>query len=118
MKIKLKRVYEKPDPQDGTRVLVDRVWPRGLSKAEANVDVWMKEITPSTELRKWYAHERDKWPEFKERYFRELNGNEEAVQRLLELVSGSRVTLLFGTKEAELNNAVALKEYLGKKFGR
>jgi uncharacterized protein YeaO (DUF488 family) len=118
MKIRLKRVYEKPDPQDGTRILVDRLWPRGLSKAEANVDVWIKGIAPSTELRKWYAHERDKWPEFKERYFRELSRNQEAVQRLLELVAGGPVTLLFSTKEAELNNAVALKEYLGKKLGR
>jgi uncharacterized protein YeaO (DUF488 family) len=117
MNIGLKRVYEKPDPQDGTRVLVDRLWPRGLSKAEANVNVWMKEIAPSTELRKWYAHERDKWPEFKKRYFGELNRNEEVLQRLVEIVSGGRVTLLFGTKEAELNNAVALKEYLEKKLG-
>jgi uncharacterized protein YeaO (DUF488 family) len=117
MAVRVKRVYEKPDPQDGTRVLVDRVWPRGLSKAEANVDVWMKEIAPSTELRKWYAHEPDKWPEFKERYFGELNRNEEAVQRLVKLISGGRVTLLFGAKEAALNNAVALKEYLGRKLG-
>ena len=120
-KIKVKRVYEKPDPQDGTRVLVDRLWPRGLKKEDASVDVWMKEIAPSTELRKWYAHERDKWPEFKERYFHELNGNQEAVQRLASLVSGGRggrITLLFSTREGELNNAVALKEYLEKKLGR
>jgi uncharacterized protein YeaO (DUF488 family) len=116
MNINLKRVYEKPDPQDGTRVLVDRLWPRGLKKGEAGVDVWIKEIAPSNELRKWYAHERHKWPEFKERYFRELNGNQEAVQRLAELVSGGRITLLFSTREMELNNAVALKEYLEKSW--
>jgi uncharacterized protein YeaO (DUF488 family) len=116
MEIKLKRVYEKPDPHDGTRVLVDRLWPRGLTKGEARVDVWIKEIAPSNELRKWYAHERHKWPEFKKRYFLELNENQEAVQRMVELVSGGRVTLLFSTREMELNNAVALKEYLGKKL--
>jgi uncharacterized protein YeaO (DUF488 family) len=117
MNIGLKRVYEEPDPQAGTRVLVDRLWARGLSKAEANANVWMKETAPSTELRKWYAHERDKWPEFKKRYFDELTRNEQAIQRLVEIVSGGRVTLLFGAKETTLNNAVALKEYLEKKLG-
>ena len=112
MQLRLKRVYEEPDAQDGRRVLVDRIWPRGLRKEDAKIDLWLKGIAPSTELRKWFGHDPKKWPGFKLRYYCELNKNSEAVQEIMDLVSGSRVTLLFGAKDPDFNNAVALKEYL------
>lgn len=113
MQIWLKRAYEEPGLQDGTRVLVDRLWPRGISKEAANIDVWLKDIAPSDELRKWYGHDPDKWEEFKRRYYCELNtrGNE-AVDGLLEMVRKGRVTFVFSAKNERLNNAEALKEYV------
>lgn len=112
MQIRVKRVYENPGPGDGARILVDRVWPRGLRRSDAKIDLWLREIAPSTELRKWFSHDPSRWAEFRERYFCELNGNAEGVQKLLETVSKGRVSLLFGAKEEAMNNAVALKEYL------
>jgi len=112
MTIHVKRVYEVPSRADGKRILVDRLWPRGLSKEKANVRCWIKEIAPSTELRRWYAHDHQKWPEFKSRYFSELEANREALEVLLKDVSEGTVTLLYGSKEDRLNNAFALKEYL------
>ncbi len=112
MDIRVKRVYEPPSNRDGRRVLVDRLWPRGLSKADAKIDYWPKEIAPSTELRKWYGHEPEKWPEFKRRYFKELKSKSDAVQALLDYVRAGKVTFVYGSKEQRINNVAALKEYL------
>ena len=107
-----KRVYEDADPDDGKRILIDRLWPRGLSKEKARVDYWAKDAAPSNALRKWYQHDPAKWETFRERYFAELDEATEAVQALrAELVAG-RNTILFGSKELDLNNARALVEYL------
>lgn len=111
MNIRIKRVYEPPSEQDGRRILVDRLWPRGLSKTRAQIDRWLKEIAPSNELRKWYGHDPSKWSEFKRRYFAELEANAMVKVLLDELRSGP-VTFLFGSKEGRINNAVALKEYI------
>ena len=112
MSFKIKRVYEKPARVDGRRVLVDRVWPRGLSKADAAIDEWRKEVAPSTALRKWFGHDPDRWKEFKRRYFAELKKQGEALDELSRLSRGKTVTLVFGAKDTEHNQAVALKEYL------
>jgi uncharacterized protein YeaO (DUF488 family) len=108
----VKRVYDTPEDSDGRRILVDRLWPRGLSREKAAVDVWLKEVSPSTELRKWFGHEAAKWDEFLRRYVAELDANEAAVAELRKEVGKGKATLLFGTKETEHNNAVALREYL------
>ncbi len=110
--IRLRRIYEPPGPEDGKRILIDRLWPRGLSKARAGVDFWAKDIAPSSELRRWYRHEADKWPEFKRRYHAELEANPEGVAALLSEIADADVMLLFGSREERLNNAAALKEYL------
>jgi uncharacterized protein YeaO (DUF488 family) len=112
MKIKIKRVYETSDESDGTRILVDRLWPRGLSKEKARIDFWAKDISPSTELRQWYKHDPDKWHEFKDKYFNELNNNLKGVKELLQYVNERNVTFVYSSKEQHLNNAVALKEYV------
>jgi uncharacterized protein YeaO (DUF488 family) len=108
--IRVKRVYEEPSPDDGARVLVDRLWPRGLSKEEAGLDVWLKEVAPSSELRKWYGHDPGKWDEFKRRYAAELEGKEDLLRELEGKARKGRLTLLFGSKEVQYNNAIALKE--------
>jgi len=113
--IRLKRVYDKPPKSDGRRVLVDRIWPRGLNKDEARIDEWLKEIAPSAGLRKWFAHDPARWKEFKGRYAAELNKNREQVEQLARSTRKRSVTLLFGAKDTEHNNAVALKEYLMSK---
>jgi uncharacterized protein YeaO (DUF488 family) len=112
MTVKLKRVYDPPKPADGFRVLVDRLWPRGVSKSSARIDLWLKEIAPSTALRKWFGHDALKWDTFRARYFRELQKNPEAVAQLNEIIRNGPVTLLFAAKDQEHNNAAALKEYL------
>lgn len=112
MKIEIKRVYEPPSPEDGQRILVDRLWPRGISKADAKVDYWAKSIAPSNELRKWYKQEHAEWGEFKRRYFAELDAVPDAVQSLRDNSLSGKVTFLYSSKEQELNNAVALREYL------
>lgn len=111
--IVIKRIYEKAETEDGFRILVDRLWPRGISKESAKIDLWLKDIAPSNELRKWFSHERDKWPEFQERYGKELQDKKELVDTIksLEREKGT-ITLLFSTKELANNNAVALREYL------
>lgn len=116
MLILIKRAYEKPTPNDGYRVLVDRLWPRGISKAEAAIDLWLKDVAPSGELRKWFAHEPAKWDEFRRRYFRELDSEPDAVQKLVDRSHRGRLTLVYGAKEERFNNAVALKEYLAEKM--
>lgn len=116
MTICVRRVYESAAVEDGYRVLVDRLWPRGLSKERAKVDLWLKEIAPSTELRKWFGHDPEKWDEFKARYRRELDRQPETVNKLADLVKQHRVTLVYGAKNTENNQAVVLKEYLDKKL--
>ncbi|MEZ5331790.1 MAG: DUF488 family protein [Thermoanaerobaculia bacterium] len=112
MDIGIKRIYEEPAPEDGRRVLVDRLWPRGLSKERARVDFWAREIAPSNELRRWYGHDPEKWEEFRRRYFAELDAVPEAVSVLRRELGAGRATLLFSSKVEELNNATALAEYL------
>ena len=112
MVIQTKRAYDAPYRGDGVRILVDRVWPRGLSKDRAHVDIWAKEIAPSTELRKWFGHDPDKWKEFKKRYFKELVRNKESLQTLLDQTGIKKLTLVYGAKQKEYNNANALKEYI------
>jgi uncharacterized protein YeaO (DUF488 family) len=114
MKIKLKRVYEEPEKLDGTRILVDRLWPRGLTKEKAHIDLWLKEVAPSTELRKWFAHDPAKWPEFKTRYRAELQRNKEQVELLKQAVTRGPTTLLYGARDTEHNEAVVLQELLSR----
>ena len=112
MEIGIKRIYESPGDADGYRILVDRLWPRGISRDKAKADLWLKEIAPSDELRHWYGHDPAKWPEFKTRYFAELDEKPELVSRILEHVRKGKVTFLYSSKEEKLNNAVALIEYV------
>ncbi|RMX08795.1 DUF488 domain-containing protein [Corticibacter populi] len=111
MPIQLKRVYETAQDADGKRILVDRIWPRGLSKANAHVDLWLKEVAPSTELRKWFNHEVDKWPEFERRYRTELKGLP-ALEQLQALSGKGLITLLYAAKDEQHNNAVVLAKVL------
>ena len=115
MKIQIKRVYDEPSAADGTRILIDRLWPRGLSKAKAQVDLWLKDIAPSTPLRQWFGHDPGKWEEFKKRYKDELDHNSEAVAQLRALLAQGTVTLLYGAKDKEHNDAVVLQEYVEKR---
>jgi len=112
---KIKRVYEKPEKEDGFRILVDRLWPRGLTKEKAKVDLWLKEIAPSTELRKWFAHDREKWEEFKKRYLSELKKNKEPVAQLKEKMKEGNVTLIYAAKDETHNEAQVLLNELKKK---
>ena len=112
MNIQLKRAYHAASQRDGYRLLVDRIWPRGLAKEEARIDDWMKEIAPSTALRKWFGHEPSKWEEFRRRYFAELSDRPELVNTLLEIARSRPLTLVYSAKDEEHNNAVALREYL------
>lgn len=112
MEIKLKRVYEKSAKADGKRILVDRLWPRGLSRDDANIDMWLKEIAPSEGLRKWFHHDAEKWKEFKKRYLLELKTKKEAIQVLKNELEAGPVTLVYGAKDEEHNQALVLKEFL------
>ena len=112
MKLLTKRIYEDPAKSDGRRILVDRLWPRGVSKEKAKIEYWAKEISPSNELRRWYQHDPDKWPEFRRRYFKELSQNPDGVTELRSKLGKGMVTFVFSSKETELNNASALVEYL------
>lgn len=111
MKLKIKRVYEKPAEDDGKRILVDRLWPRGLTKEKAAVDLWLKEIAPSTELRKWFSHDPENWKEFQKRYHQELKKNKEHVSILKEQLRKGVVTLVYGARDEEHNEALVLKEW-------
>jgi uncharacterized protein YeaO (DUF488 family) len=113
--IKIKRIYDTPAEDDGFRILVDRLWPRGLTKEKAKVDLWLKEIAPSDQLRKWYAHDPKKWAEFRKRYFNDLDTKRELVNQIGQKMKEGDVTLLYSSKEEKINNAVALKEYIAKK---
>lgn len=110
--IRVKRIYEEPAKNDGFRVLVDRLWPRGISKDKAHIDLWFKDIAPSSELRKRYHHDDEKWPEFKKAYFRELKEKEDQINELFDKAGKQTITLLYAAKNEERNNAVALMEYL------
>ena len=117
--IKLKRLYQPAARSDGYRILVDRLWPRGLTKVKAGVDEWLREVAPSNALRKWFSHEPERWPEFKRRYLKELGANRKATQKLVDAVkSHSKVTLLFGARDEECNQAVVLGIYLKRRLGR
>jgi uncharacterized protein YeaO (DUF488 family) len=112
MKIKLKRVYDAPSKSDGCRILIDRIWPRGIRKEKARIDIWLKEAAPSTALRKWFDHDPAKWQEFKKRYFPELDDLGSVVEELLKQANEGVVTLVYGARDPRNNNAVALEEYL------
>ena len=114
MSLKIKRAYEEPTEDDGTRILVDRLWPRGLTKVKAKIDLWLKDIAPSTELRKWFAHDPAKWSEFKTRYHVELKQNPDQLAALKHATAKGTSTLLFGAKDEEHNEAIVLKELLDK----
>ena len=110
--IATKRIYEDPANNDGYRVLVDRIWPRGVSKEDARLDDWLKEVAPTDDLRKWFDHDPDKFDEFKKRYKKELKDHEDKLDDLAEKSTGKKVTLLYGAKDEEHNQAIVLKEVL------
>jgi uncharacterized protein YeaO (DUF488 family) len=113
--IRLKRAYEEAAPEDGQRFLVERLWPRGVRKADLRLDGWHKEVAPSPELRRWFGHDPKKWPEFKRRYFGELREHEEALAPLQAAIDRGPVTLVYGSRDTEHNAAVALREYLERR---
>jgi uncharacterized protein YeaO (DUF488 family) len=115
MNIRIKRVYEEPNREDGERILVDRLWPRGLTKEKAKVDLWLKDVAPSTELRKWFAHDPAKWAGFRSRYEEELKGKEEELSILRHEAAKGAVTLVYGAKDQEHNEAVILLKLLTAK---
>ena len=114
--IKTKRTYDKPQAEDGFRILVDRIWPRGLKKTDVRMDLWQKDIAPISLLRKWFKHDESKWNEFKNRYYQELQNKGESIRLLLEKAEKDTITLLYSLKEDKYNNAIALKEYLETKL--
>jgi uncharacterized protein YeaO (DUF488 family) len=113
--IRLKRAYEPPDENDGMRILVDRLWPRGMSKEKAKIDLWLKDAAPSAELRTWFGHDPSRWNGFRTRFFRELEKQPEAVARLINEAKRGTVTLVYGAKDMEHNNAIAVREFLESK---
>ena len=113
--IRLKRAYDEPSKQDGMRILVERLWPRGVSKEKAAFDLWLKDLAPSTELRKWYGHDPEKWDEFRKRYWSELGEKGDLLMLLKHRTTEGTVTFVFAASDEERNSAVALKEYLEKK---
>ena len=112
MNIKIKRVYDEPATEDGSRILVDRLWPRWLTKEKADVDLWLKEIAPSTELRKWFAHDPEKWERFRGRYEAEIRHHIDLVDLLKEKAAKGTVTLVYGARDQEHNEALVLKQFL------
>ena len=114
--IKLKRAYDSASKDDGIRFLVERLWPRGVSKTALHLDAWLKDVAPSTELRRWFSHDPSKWIEFQRRYFAELNANLKIVESILEASRRGRVTLVYSSHDQEHNNAVALKAFLAAKI--
>jgi len=116
MSIAVKRAYDPPEAKDGRRILVDRVWPRGVTKDELRLDGWYRDLAPSTELRKWFGHDPERWPEFQKRYAAELRraGMRERLSELAAMAKRSKVTLLFGARDEEHNQAIALRDYLKK----
>ena len=117
MIIKIERIYDNPKGDKSFRILVDRLWPRGLSKEKVRVDLWQKDIAPSNTLRKWFVHDEKKWDKFKQKYFNELDKNYDAVNTIIRMMQEQdSITLLYSAKEKRFNNAVALKEYLEEKM--
>jgi uncharacterized protein YeaO (DUF488 family) len=116
--LRTKRVYEPAAPEDGTRVLVDRIWPRGLSREAAALDLWLKEVAPTTALRKWFGHAPERWEEFRRRYEAELAHRQDALEALAGLMRKGAVTLLYAAHDAERNNAEALRRHLVAHRGR
>lgn len=114
MNISMKRAYDPASPQDGVRILIDRLWPRGVSKESLKLDMWLKEVAPSTELRKWFGHDPERWTEFERRYLDELKHNTAACEPILEAARKHHVTLVFGAKDTEHNDAVVLSNFLRK----
>ena len=114
--LKTKRAYEPAETSDGTRFLVDRLWPRGIKKEKLKLNVWLKDVAPSTELRKWFAHDPAKWREFRKRYFEELKQNPEAWEPLVTAAKKGSITLIFSSHDQEHNNAAALKQFLDHKM--
>ena len=110
--IKIKRVYNDPEDSDGYRILIDRIWPRGLSKEDAKLDDWNKDLAPSTKLRKWFDHDPDKFESFSEKYKKELENSNEDLKKLIEKAQDNTVTLLYGAKDTEHNQAVVLKQVI------
>ncbi len=110
--LRTKRIYDEPVQSDGRRILIDRLWPRGVSKERAQIHFWAKSVAPSNELRQWYQHDSSKWAEFRDRYFAELDSNPEGLAELRSHLGDGTATLLFSSKEERLNNASALREYL------
>ena len=113
MSVSLKRAYESPESMDGKRVLVDRIWPRGITKEKAKIDLWLKDVAPSTELRKWFGHDPERWAEFQRKYRAELKGSP-ALTALKELARNAKVTLVYAAKDENHNNAVVLRGILGR----
>jgi uncharacterized protein YeaO (DUF488 family) len=116
--LRLKRVYDPADATDGRRVLVDRLWPRGLSKAQAGVDEWVKEIAPSTELRRWFAHDPVKWPEFQRRYKQELRAHSDLINDIARRAARGRVTIVYAARDEEHNDAVVLAAMIRARMKR
>lgn len=118
MKIHIKRAYEVPSAEDGYRILVDRLWPRGLTKEKARIDLWLKDIAPSNELRKWFAHDPEKWPAFQSKYLQELKSKNEALSVLHSKLQEGPVTLIYAARDEEHNEAVILQDLLTRKTVR
>ncbi|MDQ3773345.1 MAG: DUF488 family protein [Pseudomonadota bacterium] len=112
--IKLKRAYDEPAKDDGERILVERLWPRGLPKLRARIDLWLKDVAPSTELRRWFGHDPDKWDEFRRRYQRELKDNNDLIKLLKRKATAGKITLIYATRDEEHNSALVLKRFLQK----
>jgi uncharacterized protein YeaO (DUF488 family) len=112
MELKIKRAYKKPETTDGKRILVDRLWPRGLTKEKAHLDLWLKDIAPTTKLRKWFGHDPDKWKEFRRRYNEELKKNTDQVEIMKKYLKKGTVTLVYGAKDEKHNEALVLKKWL------
>ena len=110
--IRLKRVYEQPSHDDGERILVERLWPRGLTKAAAKVDLWLKEVSPSPGLRKWFAHDQSKWDQFKKRYWKELASQDEAISLLRGKARKGAITFIYAARDEQHNSALLLKEFI------
>src|SRR5690348_455829 len=116
--IAVKRAYDSASPTDGTRLLVERLWPRGVPKAKLRIDGWLKDVAPTTELRKWFGHDPDRWDEFRKRYRRELDSHPEAWRPIVSAARRGSVTLIYSAHDTTHNNAVALREYLSRKVRR
>jgi len=114
MSVQIKRVYAEPSPEDGKRILIDRLWPRGLTKEKARIDIWLKDIAPSSGLREWFGHDPEKWSEFQQRYRKELEANEAIVSQLRKELQAGPATLVYGAKDEAHNDAVVLKDFLEK----